>query len=171
MGYMDKLYKPENIIGYTGDLQNNPTVYFLTPSTNVNGQPKTKLVGKVNQILFLNGHITQAHGEATNIGREKVIESWSYSIMNAESKHDNTGLIKPGKKALQETFHSSEPSDPSSYYDTPDGFSDFHISRSTFTQVSFKDKVTLQTLALSIAKFPLIKKMYGNVADDEISYP
>ena len=171
MGYMDKLYRVENIIGYTGNLQNNPTVYFFSPSTDVNGQPKTQLVGKNNQILFLNGHITQAHDIADNVGRELVVESWSYSLMNAGPEHDDSGLIKQGEKALQEVYHKSEAGNSFEYFDTPDGFSDFHISRSTFTKVSQNDQATLKTLALSIAKFPLIKKKYGVVADDEFIKP
>ncbi len=171
MGYMDRLYRSENIIGYTGDLQNNPTVYFFSPSSDVNGQPKTKLVGQNNQILFLNGHITQAHDIANNVGREKVVESWSYSIMNAGPEHDTSGLIKTGQKALQEVFHQNEADNGFQYYDTPDGFSDFHISRNVFTQVSQNDQATLKILALSIAKFPRIKAMYGVVADDEIFQP
>lgn len=74
----------------------------------MDGQPKVKLVGENIQILFLNGHITQAHDKPTNVGREKVIESWSYCIMNVGPEHDTSELIKPGKKALQEVFHKSE---------------------------------------------------------------
>ena len=97
MGYLDKLYRPENIIGYTGDLAANPSVYFCSPSTGVDGAPKTTQVRGNMQILFLNGHMSQAHSDATNVGREKVYESWSYSIMNAGSEHDDSGLIKkPG---------------------------------------------------------------------------
>jgi len=171
MGYMDSFYRTENIIGYTGDLNKNPTVYFFAQSPGENGLPKTTQVGNSQKVLFLNGHITQAHNIAKNIGRDQVIESWSYSLMNASSQHDSSGLIKKGQTALQETFHPSETTDTYKYYETPDGFDDFHISRSTFTSVSFKDTATLNTLAKAIAKFPLIKKMYGTVADNKIFHP
>ena len=44
MGYCDEFYKKDNILGYTGDLMDKPTVYFadagaLNPRTvEVNGQ-------------------------------------------------------------------------------------------------------------------------------------
>ena len=167
MGYMDQLYRQENIIGYTGEIGSNPTVYFCATSTDVNGATKTKKVGKNMQVLFLHGPITQAHDTATNIGREQVVESWSYSIMNAGPEHDNSGLIEQGMRNLQETYHQSEVTpDNRRFYATPDGFSDFHISRSTFKQVGPRDLATLKTLALAIAKFPRVKQMYGNIGDN-----
>ena len=166
MGYMDRLYRKEHIIGYTGELSSNPTVYFCAPSTDESGSPLTTQVGNNMQILFLHGHITQIHDIQNNIGREQVFESWSYSIMNAGPEHDTTGLIKPGTKALQETYHQSEVApNGRSLFATPDGFTDFHISRSTFKQVGPRD-AALTTLALAIAKFPRIKAMYGNVGDN-----
>ena len=168
MGYMDSLYRPEHILGYTGDINNNPTVYFFAPSPGKNGLPKTTRVNNSQKVLFLSGHITQAHSDANNVGRDQVIESWSYSLMNAGSQHDSSGLIKQGQTALQEVFHPSETTDTYEYFPTPDGFDDFHISRSTFTSVSFKDVNTIKVLAKAIANNPLIKKMYGVVADDKI---
>ncbi len=163
MGYCDYLYRPDNIIGYSGDLNNNPTVYFVTESRDENGAIKTKQVGDVSQILFLNGHITQAHGQANNIGRELVTESYSYSIMNVDPNMIdgfNPGDIQ-GKR-LQETYHQSEvPQNTPGYYPTPDGFSDFHVSRSVFKSVDMKDYATLMKLANAIAKFPRLKQMYG----------
>ena len=171
MGYMDSFYKAENIIGYTGDINNNPTVYFYAQSPGVDGMPKTKKVGDSEKILFLNGHITQAHGEPTNVGREVVFESWSYSLMNATSQHDDSGLIQPGETMLQETYHPSETTPSERYFRTPDGFDDFHISRSTFKSVSPKDSDTIKILANAITKCPDAKEMYGPVADDLICTP
>ncbi len=51
-GYRFDFYKAENIIGYTGSLHDNPTVYFETATEY--------------------GHITQYHRQADNIGREVV---------------------------------------------------------------------------------------------------
>ena len=169
MGYMDSLYRRENIIGYTGDINNNPTVYFFAVSPGRDGLPKTKRVGNSQKILFLNGHITQAHDEASNVGREVVTESWSYSIMNAGPQHDDSGLIKEGQTALQETFHPSESG--GRYYRTPDGFDDFHISRNPFVSVGPRDTASLDILANAIARFPRAKSRYGVIQDNYVSTP
>lgn len=171
MGYCDLLYRRENIIGYTGNLDINPTVYFVTESRDEKGGLNTKNVKGVDQILFLNGHITQDHPNKKNKGREQVTESYSYSIMNVGadkiSGFDPTN-IKDSQ--LQETYHSSEvaPNPNKGLYPTPDGFSDFHVSRNTFTQVSWKDAATMDKLAKAITKFPGIKEMYGVVDDGYI---
>jgi hypothetical protein len=52
MGYRDDFYCTESIIGYTGDLDNRPTVYF---------QSKDEY-----------GRITQAHKNPKNVGRNAV---------------------------------------------------------------------------------------------------
>jgi hypothetical protein len=62
MTYRADFYIPENIIGYTGNIDNNPTVYFR----------------KVYQF----GHITQAHGVGHNEGREAVDFARDYEIKN-----------------------------------------------------------------------------------------
>ena len=61
MAYGDFLYKRDNIIGYTGNLKKNPTVYFVREAQNAQGGVKVTRVGDRTQILFLNGHITQHH--------------------------------------------------------------------------------------------------------------
>lgn len=65
MNYRADFYIPENIIGYTGKIDDNPTVYFRT------GPPQGP-----NEY----GHITQAHQIGPNEGREKVIRSTKYEI-------------------------------------------------------------------------------------------
>ncbi len=62
MGYRDDFYKVENVIGYTGQVQKKPSVYFFD--------------GKEF------GHITQYHYIHPNIGREGVTESKGYAIRN-----------------------------------------------------------------------------------------
>ena len=52
MGYRDDFFIASNIVGYTGDLQDNPTVYFETDEEQA--------------------HITQAHKKADNVGRGAV---------------------------------------------------------------------------------------------------
>lgn len=61
--YAPGLYNVKNIIGYTGSLDYNPTVYFK----------------KGNQV----GHITQHHDDDSNVGREIGISSPAYSISNS----------------------------------------------------------------------------------------
>ncbi len=60
--YEDDFYTAANIIGYTGDLNDNPSVYFQ----------------KGNKF----GRITQEHDEADNIGRNIVREYADYRIGN-----------------------------------------------------------------------------------------
>lgn len=170
MGYCDYLYRRENIIGYTGDINNNLTVYFATESRDVHGGVKTKNVNGLAQVLFLNGHITQRHPDKGNVGRELVTESYSYTISNVGAdKIDgfDEGILKGTR--LQEAYHSSEvASDDRRYFRTPDGFSDFHVSRNTFTQVNWKDTATIDKLALAIARCPYLKPMSGPKSHDYV---
>lgn len=62
MGYEDSFYTKTNITGYTGDLNDNPTVYFQ------------------NGTRF--GRITQDHSNPNNIGRNLVRDKADYSIGN-----------------------------------------------------------------------------------------
>jgi hypothetical protein len=52
MGYRDDFYVVENFIGYSGNLDSSPTLYFVSKSEF--------------------GHITQTHRKSDNVGREKV---------------------------------------------------------------------------------------------------
>ncbi len=69
MAYGEELYNEKHVIGYTGELGQNPTFYF-----------KRDLGG--GKISF--GHITQHHRLKSNIGREEIIEKNSkrYEIKN-----------------------------------------------------------------------------------------
>jgi hypothetical protein len=58
-----QLYQPQNIIGYTGQLGNNPTVYY-----------------RRNSGTF--GHITQAHNLPQNVGQEHARKHSSYQAGN-----------------------------------------------------------------------------------------
>lgn len=62
MGYRDDFYTVGNIIGYSGDLADSPTVYF------VHG----------NEF----GHITQRHPSPQNVGRTEVCAARNYTIAN-----------------------------------------------------------------------------------------
>ena len=68
MGYRDDFYNAENIIGYTGDIDDGPTVYFLRD------------LGAYK----LYGRITQKHDHPKNIGREEVRQADTY-----ENKRDS----------------------------------------------------------------------------------
>jgi hypothetical protein len=61
--YEDGFYVKENIIGYTGKLTSNPTVYFQKGSRF--------------------GRITQDHPNPSNIGRNKVRSALDYKISNS----------------------------------------------------------------------------------------
>lgn len=139
MGYRDDFYTKDNILGYTGKLDDNPTVYFADAGRM---NPKTVKVGGRDQVVVSFGHITQAHDIATNVGREQVDESWSYSIHN---------IVENGHEHAQEAVYgrlrgAAEPTHV-----------DFHTSRNRFEAVT---KGNLDILARAIAKFPNIKKMY-----------
>jgi hypothetical protein len=62
LAYEPGFYIPENIIGYTGVLSKNPTVYFLS---------KTHY-----------GHITQVHNNWKNVGRSTVRVNDKYFFGN-----------------------------------------------------------------------------------------
>jgi hypothetical protein len=65
MPYETDFYVKSNIIGYTGDLNSNPTVYFRSGNRF--------------------GRITQAHDHQDNIGRNKVREYADYALTNNTS--------------------------------------------------------------------------------------
>lgn len=62
MGYRDDFYTIGNIVGYTGELNDFPSVYFQTAT--------------------LRGHITQAHGYVQNVGRQQVESAVGYVLDN-----------------------------------------------------------------------------------------
>ena len=94
MAYASDFYTPENIIGYTGVLNKNPTVYFLSATHY--------------------GHITQVHDEWRNVGRETIRSNAQYTFANeggdkalveldrgaSMSHHSRSPMILVGKGAL-----------------------------------------------------------------------
>jgi hypothetical protein len=62
MGYRDDFYDARYIMGYTGQLHKDPTVYFLTQNER--------------------GRITQKHKHNKNVGREKVRGTAGYTFAN-----------------------------------------------------------------------------------------
>ena len=82
--YGEDLYRPEFIIGYTGDLDHSPTVYFH--------DPETKRIGS----------ITQSHHMGDNIGRSLILQYENeYSIegkneyIDGFNFHRSRSLFKP----------------------------------------------------------------------------
>ncbi len=71
MAYAPDFYVPENIIGYTGVLNKNSTVYFLSATHY--------------------GHITQVHDEWRNVGRETIRSNARYTFGNVG---DNNCLVE-----------------------------------------------------------------------------
>jgi hypothetical protein len=66
MGYRDDVYAVWNIIGYTGQLHDFPTVYFVATD------------------LGFGGHITQKHGSPNNVGRQEVFPLAGYTYGNED---------------------------------------------------------------------------------------
>ena len=83
MGYRDDFYMVQNIIGYTGNLNDFPTVYFLKGSEY--------------------GHITQKHGDSQNVGRMEVYSSTTYTIGNELVD----GTMKLVEKVDGQSIHTS----------------------------------------------------------------
>ena len=91
--YRPDFYTPENIIGYTGSLRDNPTVYFKEGSKF--------------------GHITQSHSASYNVGREEVQEEFGgmkYVIENQTENGKETAvekLVDPTAGGAELIFHKS----------------------------------------------------------------
>jgi hypothetical protein len=82
MGYRDDFYIPENIVGYTGNIDNQPTVYFQRIEDN-------------GTISF--GHITQywydsdfGRCSSPNVGREEVRNAADYIIGNVQGRMEES---------------------------------------------------------------------------------
>ncbi len=83
MAYAPDFYIPENIIGYTGVLNKNPTVYFLSATHY--------------------GHITQVHDEWRNVGRETIASNARYIFGNVG---DNGALVERDPGVMSHTSRS-----------------------------------------------------------------
>lgn len=78
MGYRDDFYISDNIIGYTGNVHEDPTVYFA--EMHFDGE----------RVIF--GHITQSHPTRSNIGREMLRASKDYEIDNMDFGNGPVGV-------------------------------------------------------------------------------
>ncbi len=80
MPYRADFYIPQNIIGYTGTISDEPTVYFQSGTAY--------------------GHITQKHDIRQNVGREGVKQAQDYRIFN-----NSNGVAEEWANARR--FHTS----------------------------------------------------------------
>jgi hypothetical protein len=71
MTYRDDFYVVGNMYGYTGQVNDNPTVYFVSATEH--------------------GRITQNHPRTENIGRDVVKTNAGYDIRN---QRDDDGVLK-----------------------------------------------------------------------------
>ena len=143
MGYEDNFYKKENILGYTGKIDDDPTVYFASISG------KTKTVKDRQQLLTKFGHITQFHDRDDNIGRELVRECYSYAIYNnfQSAKESVYGLNEWDKVASKRKSYVQE-----------NQHNVFHSSRFFFIHVNSGN---IEILAQAIKNHQKRKKRYG----------
>ena len=79
MGYYDDFYQPGNILGYTGILTENPSVYFLQDLGHT-------------QVF---GRITQAHEDSDNVGRSLVRRAANYkwTYKNSHGVHYESAFV------------------------------------------------------------------------------
>jgi hypothetical protein len=156
MGYRDDFYKEENILGYTGKLGSNPTVYFADAG-GVN--PKLQQVGDKQKVVVQFGHITQAHDDPTNVGRERVREAYSYSICNVLDTSVPGLENASGKEIAQECVYGEQELQKIGLegYETDltksrdDQHLDWHVSRNRFESVHAGNR---KQLAMAIKKNP-----------------
>ncbi|WP_378188134.1 hypothetical protein ACE939_06790 [Aquimarina sp. W85] len=139
--HLNLFYKKSNIIGYTGDIDNNPTVYFL----------KTDSQGS-----HIFGHITQAHEVEDNVGRSNVFISDEYKLENRWVKlHENKYTFTEAK-SLNSSYVNVETI----------GNDILHVSRHKF-KVANTD-IKLNKLAQAITKYPNLKKIAKTMNEKQL---
>lgn len=136
IGFMGNFYIKENIIGYTGNIDKDPTVYFM----------------REVEAGFESGHITQDHDYMYNIGRTTVLTSNFYNIFNVnfyyKSHKKSHGRWE---KRMKEVINFPKLNKDMSWSEE---IVTLHDSRSKYEHV---DAVNLGTLAEAIIKFPYQK--------------
>lgn len=125
MGYRDDFYIAPNIIGYTGNLAAQASIYF---------RQGTEF-----------GHITQAHPDGWNVGREKVRDNPNYEIVNELDPNTNRPVCVEKENGTI-----------------------MHRSRNPFVTINTPGDRALA--AQAITAFPDKKAMY-NVADSAFYAP
>lgn len=151
MGYRDDLYKTDFIIGYTGILHKQPSVYFFDEANDAYG------------------HITQHHELDDNIGREVYIVDENYWIENTkvnvcgypvgEHRSQDGMAEQKGKRSVEWATDRKY----------PDYIKSVHTSRGPFRPVKpspfFPDAVRSETAiaicAIAIRDFQDLKTRYA----------
>ena len=128
--YGNELYKPENIVAYTGDIDKNPSVYFQINHDN-------------GDITY--GHITQDHKNKFNIGKEEVRTSDSYEFKNEMVYNEETKLNELRSFEYDQNVKQG---------------THFHRSRNPHIKVDPNDLETIVKLAESIGSCKDIKPKY-----------
>ena len=137
MAYYDELYHCDNIIGYTGQLNDFPTVYFLSKE------------------LRLAGHITQWHDIFDNIGREEAIKLEDYRFGNEPNPSGRIVLVERFRKDGVGKTHTSR--NPLIYVNyTPEG------ERPAKLRDGVELNRTMAILSSSISMFQEAKFMYSS---------
>jgi hypothetical protein len=153
MGYRDDFYIKDNILGYTGTIGKDPTVYFADAGGTA---PRLAKVNGKDHVLVTFGHITQFHDIADNIGRGAVMESTSYSIYNNAQGFAEECIYGP--RECDRLFGKGAAKDLQKYGEagvTKDGHYIFHPSRNLFIPVN---KGTIDSLAEAIRNFTAVKE-------------
>lgn len=87
MAYYPDFYHPNNIIGYTGDLNNKPTVYFM----------------RKTGVGYRFGRIIQKSKNPARIGRSVVREFPVYRIENRGGRvcESYDGIVRKGRRRIK----------------------------------------------------------------------
>ncbi len=136
MPHGEDLYKPENIFAYTGDIDNNPSVYFKMDIPIDKGFQEVKY-----------GHITQDHDNSLNIGRERVAQGPVYFLKNEYKK----GTTELRNKEFAYLFNKDK---------NKHEVKSFHTSRNTHELIGPDDHEKRAKLAKAIGLFPDVKEKY-----------
>jgi len=143
MSYESDFYRPENIIGYTGDINLDPTVYFKDPPDGI--PPQRVKYGHITQEHRL-GKIVAASGEVlsegANVGREKVHFSQHYHMEDGPGHH------------LQE-------------WDDERSDQPVHTSRNQFIPKAGLDARAMYLLSCAIARFTEEKEWSHYTAEEQ----
>jgi hypothetical protein len=125
MGYRDDFYCTINIIGYSGDPENFPTVYFRTKEEF--GRITQEHGGRFGREH--EGGITQEPGFSQNVGRAEVQDATGYTIANE--------MLAEGERLVEKVNGEI-----------------IHTSRSKFTSVLEIQFETFALLAQAIWRYP-----------------
>ncbi len=150
MGYRDDFYIVDFIIGYTGVLHKNPSVYFFDPAKNAFG------------------HITQHHALANNIGREPYVEDDEYDIENTfvnsagypvgeYAEHEGLPVLK-GKRSVEWKTDPEDPAYVSSFHRSRGPFRP--IKPSKFFPEALRSETSIAICSKAIYNFTELKDRY-----------